>query len=117
MPCTDHPTVDVLLTTTEAAARLEASRPYVSMLCNAGKLGDIVMTERGHRRIRSSAVQAYLESRGKPHEGAVSPRQAGVEAGLYAHPDGHCVNVVREAGTPKPAKQATPAKAVRKSRS
>jgi excisionase family DNA binding protein len=106
---------DVLLTTVEAAAKLEASRPYVSMLCNAGKLGDVVMTEGGHRRIRSSAVQAYLATRAKQHEGAMSPRQAGVEAGLYAYSDGHFVNAVREAAASKPAKKAAPAKAARKS--
>ena len=107
---------DALLTTAEAAAKLEASRPHVSMLCNAGKLGEVVMTEGGHRRIRSSAVQAYLASRAKQQEGAMSPRQAGVEAGLYDYPDGHFVNVVRQAAAPKPTKKAAPAKAARKTR-
>lgn len=107
-------TVDALLTTAEAAAKLEVSRPYVSMLCDSGKLGEVVMTEGGHRRIRASAVQAYLTTRTKQHEGAVSPRQAGVEAGLYDYPDGHFVNVVRGA---QPTKKAAPAKAARKLRS
>ncbi|NDZ16933.1 DNA-binding protein [Variovorax sp. WS11] len=107
---------DVLLTTAEAAAKLEASRPYVSMLCNAGKLGEVVMTEGGHRRIRSSAVQAYLATRAKQHEGAMSPRQAGVEAGLYDYPDGHFVNVVRGDDASRTAKKAAPAKAARKPR-
>ncbi len=104
---------DALLTTAEAAAKLEVSRPYVSMLCDSGKLGQVVMTEGGHRRIRASAVQAYLATRTKQHEGAVSPRQAGVEAGLYDYPETH-VKVVR--GT-EPAKKAAPAKAARKPRS
>ncbi len=107
-------TVDALLTTAEAAAKLEVSRPYVSMLCDSGKLGEVVMTEGGHRRIRASAVQAYLTTRTKQHEGAVSPRQAGVEAGLYDYPDGHFVNVVRGA---EPTKKAAAAKAARKPRS
>ena len=108
---------DALLTTAQAAVQLEASRPHVSMLCNAGKLGEVVMTEGGHRRIRSSAVQAYLASRAKQHEGAVSPRCSGVEAGLYAYPDGHFVNVVREAGVAIPPGNAAPVKSARKSRS
>lgn len=98
---------DALLTTAEAAVQLEVSRPHVSMLCNAGKLGEVVMTEGGHRRIRSSAVQSYLATRAKQHQGAVSPRRAGAQAGLYAYPDGHFENVVRNAGLVKPARQST----------
>jgi excisionase family DNA binding protein len=97
---------DALLTTAQAAVQLEASRPHVSMLCNAGKLGEVVMTEGGHRRIRSSAVQAYLATRAKQHEGAVSPRRAGIDAGLYVYPDGHFVNVVRKADAVNPARNA-----------
>lgn len=101
-----------LLTTAEVAAQLEVSRPYVSMLCDSGKLGQVVMTEGGHRRIRASAVQAYLAARTAQHEGAVSPRQAGVDAGLYEHPDTD-VKVVRRAVA---ASKAAPAKAARKRR-
>lgn len=90
------PATDALLTTAEAAAKLEVSRPHVSMLCDQGKLGEVVMTEGGHRRVRASAVEAYLTARTKQHEGAKSPREAGVEAGLYGVPDGHFKNVVRE---------------------
>lgn len=108
---------DALLTTAEAAVQLEASRPHVSMLCNAGKLGEVAMTEGGHRRIRSSAVQAYLATRAKQHQGAVSPRRAGAEAGLYAYPDGHFVNVVRKADVANPARSAVPVKSARQPRS
>jgi excisionase family DNA binding protein len=108
---------DTLLTTAQAAVQLNASRPHVSMLCNAGKLGEVAMTEGGHRRIRSSAVQAYLATRAKQHKGAVSPRRSGVEAGLYAYPDGHFANVVREAGAANPPGNAAPVKSARKSRS
>jgi excisionase family DNA binding protein len=107
---------DVLLTTAEAAFKLEASRPYVSMLCNAGKLGEVVMTEGGHRRIRSSAVEAYLAARAKQHAGAVSPRQAGVQASLYDRPDGHFTNVVRKTGASKTVKRVASASAAGKSR-
>ncbi|HEY8907559.1 MAG TPA: helix-turn-helix domain-containing protein, partial [Rhodoferax sp.] len=108
---------DALLTTAEAAVQLEVSRPHVSMLCNAGKLGDVVMTEGGHRRIRASAVQTYLANRAKQHQGAVSPRRAGVEAGLYAYPYGHFANLVRKADAVKPTKTAMAAKSVRQPRS
>ncbi|KQV78285.1 excisionase family DNA-binding protein [Rhizobacter sp. Root1221] len=108
---------DALLTTAEAAAKLEVSRPYVSMLCDAGKLGEVVMTEGGHRRIRSSAVDAYLTGRTRQHESAPSPRAAGVKAGLYDHPDGHFTNVVRGAPAVKVPREAAPVKAARKPRS
>lgn len=104
---------DSLLTTADAAIRLEVSRPYVSMLCDSGKLGEVVMTEGGHRRIRASAIKAYLAARTKQYGRAASPRQAGVEAGLYDHPESHA-KVVRGQ---EPAKKAAPAKVARKSRS
>ncbi|QUP56892.1 excisionase family DNA-binding protein (plasmid) [Ralstonia syzygii] len=107
---------DTLLTTAEAATKLEVSRPYVSMLCDAGKLGEIVVTEGGHRRIRASAVEAYLAARVKQSEGAPSPREAGVDAGLYNHPEGHFQNKIRGAETTKPAK-ASSARTARQSRS
>jgi excisionase family DNA binding protein len=50
---------DEFLTTAEAAQQLGMSRPYVSMLCNQGKLGEVGRSEGGHRRIRQSAVEAY----------------------------------------------------------
>ena len=50
---------EVLLTTAEAASRLGMSRPYVSMLCDQGKLGVVSRSEGGHRRIRQSAIEAY----------------------------------------------------------
>lgn len=109
--------VDALMTTAEAAATLEVSRPYVSMLCDAGKLGGVVLTEGGHRRIRSSAVTAYLAGRTRQHEDAQSPRAAAAEAGLYDYPEGHFTNVVRgsiEVSTPE---QVAPVKTSHKSRS
>ena len=101
------PASDTLLTTALAAARLEVSRPYVSMLCDAGKLGEVILTEGGHRRIRSSAVDAYLTARTGQSGEAPSPRQAGVDAGLYDHPEAHFQNRVREAQAVKPVKVST----------
>ncbi len=99
---------DGLLTTAQAAAELKVSRPHVSMLCDQGKLGEVVTTEGGHRRIRASAVQAYMEARTAQVVGARSPRETGMEAGLYDVPEGRFKNVVREsAGAAKPAKVVT----------
>lgn len=109
---------DRLLTTADVATMLDASRPHVSMLCDAGKLGEVVTTEGGHRRIRSSAVAAYLAARAKQVRGAKSPREAGVEAGLYDRPEGYFQNVVRQAGAteaPKRPKRPT-ARVTRKPR-
>ena len=87
-----HPLVpptesEKLLTTSEAAALLEVSRPYVSMLCDAGKLGTVVLTEGGHRRIRAEALTAYIASRRPVADQTTSPRQAGVAADLYSRSD------------------------------
>jgi excisionase family DNA binding protein len=77
-----------LLSMAEAAARLDASRPYVSMLCDSGQL-DEVLTEGGRHRVYASAVDAYLTARALEHADALSLRDAGMEAGLYEHPDDH----------------------------
>lgn len=53
---------ELLLTTAEAAAQLGMSRPYVSMLCNQGKLGVVHRSEGGHRRIRQVAVSEYQKA-------------------------------------------------------
>jgi excisionase family DNA binding protein len=90
------PAKNALLTTAQAAGRLDMSRPYVSMLCDAGGLGEIVLTQGGHRRIRASAVDAYLAARIRQRKEAPAPRQAGVDAGLYDYPDGHFQNKIRE---------------------
>lgn len=88
---------DPFLTTAEVAERLEVSRPYVVMLCNWGRLGEVIRTEGGHRRIRRSEVEAYLVQREKeiaPAKG-MSPREAGVAAGLYDWPEIDHRDVVR----------------------
>ncbi len=48
-----------LLTTVEVATQLGMSRPYVSMLCDQGKLGEVTRSQGGHRRILKSAVVHY----------------------------------------------------------
>ena len=52
--------VDALLGTTEAAVRLKLSTPSVARLCDVGKLGEVLRTQGGRRRIRASEVDAYL---------------------------------------------------------
>ena len=76
-----------LLTTAQAAARLDVSRPYVSALCDAGKLGPVTTTEGGHRRIARSAVEAYRISRLSSTPLPLTPREAGIGANLYDRPD------------------------------
>lgn len=100
----------------EGVLKLEVSRPHVSMLCDQGKLGEVVMTDGGHRRIRASAVEAYLNARTKQLEGVKSPREAAMDADLYDFAEGHFTNVVR--GNPDAGKPARAvAKAARKPRS
>lgn len=80
--------MDALLTLTEVAACLDVSRAYAVMLCDAGQLGEVTL-ECGRRRVRASAAAAYVAARAREHEGALSPREAGIAAGLYDHPDSH----------------------------
>lgn len=53
-----------LLTTAEVATLLGMSRPYVSMLCDQGKLGVVTRSEGGHRRITQLAVDDYVRTHG-----------------------------------------------------
>lgn len=46
-----------LLTTQEAADRLNVSRPYVVQLVDAGRFKDVVRTQAGHRRIPAAEVE------------------------------------------------------------
>jgi excisionase family DNA binding protein len=105
-------TADLLLTTAEVATRLEVSRPYVAMLCDAGKLGNVIKTEGGHRRVAQSAVSAYLAQRDAAYADAPSMRESGLAAGLYGQDDAHYVTEPRVAAAPvgRPARKA-PAKA------
>lgn len=102
-----QPPEDALLTIAEVAARLEVSRPYVSMLCDAGKLGEVVVTDDGRRRIRASAVEACVAARVKQPEGAPSPRQAGVDSGLHTPPDEH-FRKIRQNEAAKPVEPPSP---------
>ncbi|WP_218511958.1 helix-turn-helix domain-containing protein [Variovorax sp. dw_308] len=110
------PLHDRLLTTAEAASMLQTSRPHVSMLCKAGKLGEVVLTRRGRRRIQVSAIQAHLSNLVTPQEGGMSLRQAGIDAGLYDYPDWHFLNACRGEDAAAGARKAAPAKSARKDR-
>lgn len=81
---------DAWLKTADVAAQLGTSRPYVSMLCDSGKLGEVSRTEGGHRRIQQSAVTAYLAAQKAANSGGQSPRsprEAAMAAGMYAVSD------------------------------
>ncbi len=95
-PSSNQADADALISTADAAQRLDVSRPYIAMLCDTGKLGEIVRTEGGHRRIRTSALDAYLAARAKAVEGVPSPREAGMAMGLYDRPDHEYLNVLRD---------------------
>jgi excisionase family DNA binding protein len=62
-----------LLTTAEVAAQLGMSRPYVSMLCDQGKLGVVTRSEGGHRRISTSAVDDYVRTHGSTARSNLPP--------------------------------------------
>lgn len=105
-----------LLSTVEAARILNTSRPYVTMLCDAGKLGPIELTEGGHRRITREAVERYRVRSTTLYDDAPSVRQAGIEAGLYDHDDSHYSNVAREqdAAARRVTSSKTPGKKARR---
>ena len=59
-PASDVPLPAVappMLTTQEAADRLNVSRPYVTQLVDAGRFKDVVRTQSGHRRIPLAEVE------------------------------------------------------------
>ncbi|MDZ5458599.1 excisionase family DNA-binding protein [Azohydromonas lata] len=102
---------DVLLTTAQAASRLGVSRPHVAMLCDAGKLGEVAVTDGGHRRISRAAVETYFAAQSRVADVSDTPREAGSAGGLYTRPDADFVDAGRRqapagAGTPaRPAKR------------
>lgn len=93
---------DPLLTTAQVAELLQMSRPYVAMLCDTGKLGEVTMTEGKHRRIRRSAVEAFLAAQASDIPSTESPRQAGAAAGLYERDDAEYVEAGRRHTAPAP---------------
>jgi excisionase family DNA binding protein len=73
-----------LLTSEEAAKMLRLSRTHVNALIDAGKLGDVIKTEGGHRRITRSAVLDYLEARKvTQRKGIEQMMEESAKLGLY----------------------------------
>jgi len=52
------------------------------MLCNAGRL-ESILSEEGMRRVSRDHVERYRLESLEEYADAPSPRQAGVEAGIY----------------------------------
>ena len=56
------------LTTEEAGARMGFSRPYVTALFDSGEFaGGVSKSTGGHRRVRASAVDAWMSDHGVSH--------------------------------------------------
>lgn len=97
-----------LLTVPQSATMLDIGRPAVIMLCEAGKLGEVIIGQDGRRRIWASAVRAHLAERKKRQKGVPSPRQAAVEAGLYDLSDEEWKRIARQARASRATTRKTP---------
>lgn len=84
------------LSIAQAAERLGSSIPYVAMLCERGKLGEIVMTPDGHRRISAAGLDAYSASLPKVTAGDLSYQEVALRAGMYDIPEERYAGFVRE---------------------
>lgn len=83
------------LSIAEVAARLGCSRPYLTMLCDKGELGAVVVTPEGHRRVLASAVAAYLARHAKG-KSMSNLQQLAQDAGMYDIPEERYAGFVRE---------------------
>ncbi|MDB5999656.1 MAG: putative excisionase, DNA-binding [Rhizobacter sp.] len=104
---------DRLLTTAEVATRLGMSRPYVSMLCDQGKLGEISKSEGGHRRIQPQVVDAYQAAQKLAHTETLSPREAAASGNMYAVSEEDFIKGTKRAPT-KGRKKTPPTAAAKK---
>lgn len=91
----EQPTSGNELSIADVAARLGCSRSYVAMLCDNGKLGTVVVTTDGHRRVLACAVEAYLAGHAKS-KGVSALQQLAQDAGMYAIPEERYSGFVRE---------------------
>lgn len=91
----EPPAIGQDLSLEEVAAKLGCSRPYVVMLCDKGKLGEIVLTSDGHPRVRAPAVDAYLAQRTAENLGASDYVQVARDLGMYEVPEVHCIGFGR----------------------
>jgi len=90
---------DRLLTLAEAAQMMGAGTPIASMRCEAGLLGEAVIANDGRRQVRESAVRRYLAERDRLQAGALSPREAAIETGLYVLSDEEWREIARKSRT------------------
>ena len=90
---------DQLLTTEQAAALMNCSRPYVAMLADKAKFAGATMTAGGHRRIPEASVRAWIAQRERDAGGA-NYRMAAVEGAMYDVPDAAFVETPVRRGKP-----------------
>lgn len=76
----------VFLSTAAEAKNLGMSRPYVTMLCDSGKLGPIDTSDDWQRWLRDALERYGIQAFG-PYKDAPTMREAGLEARLYDHED------------------------------
>lgn len=91
---------DQLLTTEQAAALMNCSRPYVAMLADNEKLPGATVTAGGHRRIPEASVRTWMAQRERG-SGASDYRRAAVEGAMYDIPDVLFVSPAVRGGKPR----------------
>ena len=77
----------VLLSIGEAAAKLGTSPAYVTMLLDKGRLGGVVETSEGQRRVHALEVDAFLAQQRAAQNGVKDFREVAQDIGMYDIPE------------------------------
>jgi hypothetical protein len=72
------------------------------MLRDTGKLGEVLMTNGGGRRVTAPAAEACRAEIERSMASAPTPRQAGIEANLKHRPDEHFAETLRGKAKDRP---------------
>ena len=72
-----------MITLSEAAALLDTSRPNMTALCDAGRLGPVETCQDGRRGVQRPEMERYAAGLAQANAGAMSPREAGMAADIY----------------------------------
>lgn len=67
----------------EVSKRLGVSKAYIRMLCNHCRLGEVSTGPEGETRVLLAEVEAYEHALAQATQGAMSPQEAAVAAGMY----------------------------------